>query len=258
MAPDPAKAMASATELVRGLGRRPAHGVSFCMKGGKCERAGRLGQPAGHECRPDAAVPPPSPVPIARSGSGGAANVASASTVLRAHAGPAVVMRTASRGECVRGDRHGQVAAGHGRGADPVGPAQRGRERPRDPLRPSPRCRPPAGTRRAWRTCLAADRAVRRGGLPGPRRREVPAVVIAARRQGADLRREQPVQVPGEHGCRLTRSGGGYARRMPDRAVRRRVLSQNFLVDRRAIDALVADPGSATATWWSTSARETA
>ena len=31
---------------------------------------------------------------------------------------------------------------------------------------------------------------------------------------------------------------------MPDRAVRRRVLSQNFLVDRRAIDALVAGSGA--------------
>src|SRR6202021_3437027 len=31
---------------------------------------------------------------------------------------------------------------------------------------------------------------------------------------------------------------------MPDRAVRRRVLSQNFLVDRRAIDALVDGSGA--------------
>src|SRR5215471_17701008 len=37
---------------------------------------------------------------------------------------------------------------------------------------------------------------------------------------------------------------GRYARRMPDRAVRRRVLSQNFLVDRRAIEALVDGSGA--------------
>jgi 23S rRNA (adenine-N6)-dimethyltransferase len=34
-----------------------------------------------------------------------------------------------------------------------------------------------------------------------------------------------------------------YARRMPDRAIRRRVLSQNFLFDHRAIDALVHGSG---------------
>jgi 23S rRNA (adenine-N6)-dimethyltransferase len=34
-------------------------------------------------------------------------------------------------------------------------------------------------------------------------------------------------------------SGARYARRMPDRGVRRRVLSQNFLIDRRAIEGLV-------------------
>ena len=60
-----------------------------------------------------------------------------------------------------------------------------------------------------------------------------PAPFPAAARDGIDLR-GTPWPFP----------DGGYARRMPDRAVRRRVLSQNFLVDRRAIDALVDGSGA--------------